>query len=428
MNPASFSAIKWRKIYRLLSLIVFVLPARALATPTQVILLRHGDNQSARNAYNLSPQGYERSILLGRLIPACFGVPTHIGVFGFNSAVAKNSASYQTAVPLAVATGVNIDIINGSGEHSRAVGQQVLHTKPYDGARAVFIWDNRKLPQLAKGLGWGAMTPIATNDYDKLVLISWSSSTSSPQVKLLSQTELIKQNCNQISQPTKLATSMESPSAGLQLNLPALLARTGKPPEKGEAMAADDIAVLHWLQRHRSPQLIANSWLLLDRNLNNFSLSLGVDMAKTTPALLRGLEPFLSIVDAAKENIKDIFKRPRPYEVDATIIPCLPKESGWSFPSGHSAYYRATAELLADLLPERRERLLHVGLMGGTSRNLCAVHYPSDVEAGQRLGEAAASQIIASDQWRRWKATASVQAELKMLRAVKQEILPIIVN
>lgn len=66
--------------------------------------------------------------------------------------------------------------------------------------------------------------------------------------------------------------------------------------------------------------------------------------------------------------------------------------------------------------------------MGGTSRNLCAVHYPSDVEAGQRLGEAAASQIIASDQWRRWKATASVQAELKMLRAVKQEILPIIVN
>jgi acid phosphatase (class A) len=151
-------------------------------------------------------------------------------------------------------------------------------------------------------------------------------------------------------------------------------------------------------------------------------------MAKTTPELLRGLAPFLALVDGAKDTIKEIYRRPRPYLADTSIRPCLPRESGWSFPSGHSAFYRAAAELLVDLLPERRQRLLAVGLSGGSSRTLCGVHYPSDVEAGQRLGEAAALQIIASDQWRRFKLTQAIQAELRKIDAVKQERLPLLIN
>ena len=188
------------------------------------------------------------------------------------------------------------------------------------------------------------------------------------------------------------------------------------------------MAILEWLQRHRSPQLIANSWLLLDRNLTNFDLALGVDMAKITPQLLRGLAPFLALVDGAKDSIKETVRRPRPYLADPRLHPCLPKESGWSFPSGHSAFYRAAAELLADLVPERRERLLAVGLTGGSSRTLCGVHYPSDVEAGQRLGEAAAQQIIASDQWRRFKLLPGIRAELQTIQAVKQHFLPQVIN
>jgi acid phosphatase (class A) len=284
------------------------------------------------------------------------------------------------------------------------------------------------LPDFAKGLGWGAMAAIAPNDYDQLVVLTWPSPTAPPQVQVLSQKELLQRPCNQTPLSAHGVPPIDPPIAGLQLDLPALLARTGRPPEQGQAKAVSDLGILLWLQGHRSPQLIANSWLLLDRNLSNFDLAVGVDMAKTTPELLRGLAPFLALVDGAKDTIKEIYRRPRPYSADTSIRPCLPRESGWSFPSGHSAFYRAAAELLVDLLPERRQRLLAVGLSGGSSRTLCGVHYPSDVEAGQRLGEAAALQIIASDQWRRFKLTPAIQAELRKIDAVKQERLPLLIN
>jgi acid phosphatase (class A) len=87
-------------------------------------------------------------------------------------------------------------------------------------------------------------------------------------------------------------------------------------------------------------------------------------------------------------------------------------------------WFRTTAELLADLIPERRERLDHVGRQGGANRVLCGVHYPSDVEAGQRIGADAALQIIASPQWRAFRQDPALQAELKRLRAVPAQALP----
>ena len=417
-----------REILSLLVMASWLLSAKAMATPAQVLLLRHGDKDSQRGDYNLSPKGLERSIQLGRMIPACFGAPTSIGVYEFDPVSAKNARSYQTAVPLAVSTGINIEMIRGSRANSLAAGQRVLHAKSFAGAKAVFIWEHRNLPDFAKGLGWGAMAPIAADDYDQLVVLTWPSASAPPQVQQFSQKELLTRPCSQIRRSPQGTTAIEPPSSGLQLDLPTLLAKTGRPPEQGQPKAISDLSILLWLQSHRSPQLIANSWLLLDRNLSNFDLAVGVDMAKTTPELLRGLAPFLALVDGAKDTIKDIYKRPRPYSADASIQPCLPRESGWSFPSGHSTFYRAAAELLVDLLPERRERLLAVGLSGGSSRTLCGVHYPSDVEAGQRLGKAAALQIIASEQWRRFKLKPAIQAELKKIDAVKQERLPLVIH
>ena len=411
-----------------LLLAAWMLTARAMATPAQVLLLRHGDKDSERGDYNLSPLGFERSMQLGRLIPACFGAPTSIGVYEFDPVTAKNARSYQTAVPLAVSTGLNINSIRGSRANSFAAGQRVLQDKSLAGAKAVFIWEHRHLPDFAKGLGWGAMAPIAPNDYDQLVVLTWPSPKAPPQVQLFSQKDLLQRPCSQAALSAQAVTRIDPPSTGLKLDLPALLARTGRPPDQGQAKAVSDLGILLWLQSHRSPQMIANSWLLLDRNLSNFDLAVGVDMAKTTPELLRGLAPFLALVDGAKDTIKEIYRRPRPYSANASIQPCLPRESGWSFPSGHSAFYRAAAELLVDLLPERRERLLAVGLSGGSSRTLCGVHYPSDVEAGQRLGKAAALQIIASEQWRRFKLKPAIQAELKKIDAVKQERLPLVIH
>jgi acid phosphatase (class A) len=212
------------------------------------------------------------------------------------------------------------------------------------------------------------------------------------------------------------------------LNPDPLSRVVGLPPAPESAAAREDLAILLWLQSARTPEMEASAWLLLERNLGSFSRALGVDMAKSTPQINAALKRFLIPVDAVMGNLKNRYQRPRPFIAESQIQPCLPREQGYSFPSGHSTWYRAASELLADLLPERRTRLVAVGSHGGNSRVLCGVHYPSDVQAGQRLGVAAAAQLIASPQWQAFKADPAVIAEVEVIRQVPERALPQLVR
>ena len=401
------------------------------ATPSQVILIRHGDKDSQRGDYNLSPKGLERALRLGRIIPGCFGTPNQIRTFELDPVSSQNSRSYQTAVPLAVATGVNIGIVMGSRTSSERYGEKVLTSKTFDGARAVFFWEHRHLPELAKGLGWNTMAPIDANDYDQLLLLSYPAGSKKPKVERLSQQELLKRACAGLTTSAPPAAQQAAPqdpgsaSAGLKLEMEQLYNAVGQPPKPQTAAAELDLGILLWLQKHRTPDQIAKSWLLLDQNIVQFDRALGIDMTKSTPTMVRGLTSFLKLVVGAKDSIKDRVQRPRPFVSHPEIQVCLPPEASWSFPSGHSTFFRSAAILLADLIPERRERLLAVGLYGGTSRNICGLHYPSDVDAGQRLGEAAALQILKSPQWQQFKQDPGVQKEIEKIRQVPATRLPL---
>ena len=51
--------------------------------------------------------------------------------------------------------------------------------------------------------------------------------------------------------------------------------------------------------------------------------------------------------------------------------------------------------VLAELRPERREALLAQGRQVGVNRVIGGVHYPSDIEAGQKLGARLAQAWLA---------------------------------
>lgn len=221
-----------------------------------------------------------------------------------------------------------------------------------------------------------------------------------------------------------VGSSGTSPAAGLQLDQRRLAAAAGRPPVLGSGAEAEDLAILRWLQRFRSPEIVAATWLLLERELTVFSGAVGSELGKATPVLNAGLKAFMAPVNGAYRVLKASEGRIRPYIAHPDLHPCLPPEDTASFPSGHAVWFRTTAELLADLLPERRERLQQLGRQGGANRVLCGVHYPSDVESGQRLGAEAARQIIASPQWRAFREDPALQAELIRLRAVPVQDLP----
>jgi len=169
----------------------------ATATPTQVILVRHAEKDRERADNNLTPKGLERAIRLGQMIPACFGTPTKIRVFQLDPITNKHGRSYQTAVPLAVNTGVNIGIFMGSKEKSRDIGELVRSSPEFDREKVVIFWQRHPLPELANGLGFSTMAPIDSEDYDPIFVLTYSGESKEPKVQRLSQNQLFRSPCNQ---------------------------------------------------------------------------------------------------------------------------------------------------------------------------------------------------------------------------------------
>lgn len=104
------------------------------------------------------------------------------------------------------------------------------------------------------------------------------------------------------------------------------------------------------------------------------------------------IEPFLKRVLNFGGKVSRMFKktylRPRPFQFDTRIHPCAPPPSGSrSYPSSHALSGHLGACVLAKLLPDQEQTILLQGQRVGDLRALAGVHFPSDVKAGQSLGQ-----------------------------------------
>lgn len=85
---------------------------------------------------------------------------------------------------------------------------------------------------------------------------------------------------------------------------------------------------------------------------------------------------------------KKIYDRPRPYDANAEIKPCIDLESSTAYPSGHTTMARAMALFISTVYPERKEALLKAADQAALNRVIGGVHHPSDIVAGKKLGDA----------------------------------------
>ena len=203
-RPDHHPELKGLLAFALLGIIASVLHgAPARSTPELVLLLRHGHKSGEEAVYNLSPQGFERAVALASLLPRCFGRLSKIRTFYLDPESSKNARSYQTAVPLAVATGVNISIDMDSLENSFRSGRHILTDPSFDGRRVVLIWEHRRLPELAAGLGWPTMAPIGDDDFDQLISLRYRPAALRPEVIHYSQSRLLadQQRCEPLPAP-----------------------------------------------------------------------------------------------------------------------------------------------------------------------------------------------------------------------------------
>jgi membrane-associated phospholipid phosphatase len=104
----------------------------------------------------------------------------------------------------------------------------------------------------------------------------------------------------------------------------------------------------------------------------------------------------IAIYDATilawKEKIK--YKRQRPGETDPSLKPVINAPLTYSFPCEHSVTAAAAATVMAYFFPEKKDSILGLARAASRSRIDAGLQFPSDVEAGWKLGEQVAQRII----------------------------------
>ncbi len=173
------------------------------------------------------------------------------------------------------------------------------------------------------------------------------------------------------------------------------------PAADGSPTQAQEIDKLLELQAHRTPQEEARCKDEADATAFIFADVLGKGFDATdlprTAALLKDAARQAKIVGGAA---KAQWNRRRPFIADARIKPCVDLEQTPSYPSGHATRGMVWALLLAEIYPEHRDALLARGREFGEDRSLAGLHYPSDVAAGQKLGEEIARRMLADPEFR----------------------------
>ncbi len=132
-----------------------------------------------------------------------------------------------------------------------------------------------------------------------------------------------------------------------------------------------------------------------------FSEALGVEISlKNTPITYNLLKKIIGDSGhLATKTAKEHYMRIRPFMFYNTHT-CTPNDEeglskNGSYPSGHTALGWSSALILAEMRPDRADKILKRGYEFGQSRVICGVHWQSDVDAGRIVGAASVARLHA---------------------------------
>jgi len=117
-----------------------------------------------------------------------------------------------------------------------------------------------------------------------------------------------------------------------------------------------------------------------------------VDVVLRTPSSWMNVAIYDATVLAWREKIK--YKRKRPHALEPSLKPVIKAPLTYAYPCEHSVTAAAAATVLAYFYPAKADSILQLAHAASQSRIDAGVQFPSDMEAGWKLGEQVAKQII----------------------------------
>jgi acid phosphatase (class A) len=177
------------------------------------------------------------------------------------------------------------------------------------------------------------------------------------------------------------------------LDLPTLLP---PPPAAGSPTERVELDQVLAAQAARTPEQAARCVQIENETLWLFgSEVLGpwfteANLPKTAAFFARVRADFIPVNRAAKA----LHPRKRPPFADDRIKPCVEFADTGAYPSGHGIQSSLWAGLLGEIFPDKANDFL---LRAATTRNfkfISGVHFPSDLAAGQAVGEAMARALL----------------------------------
>lgn len=171
------------------------------------------------------------------------------------------------------------------------------------------------------------------------------------------------------------------------------VALIGPPAKIGSPGFETQMAIVLWLQRTRTPEQV--QFVREKLNFARYTPIIGDELKEVDEEELRAaLAAIINEVRSDYDAVKAAYDLPRPFKVSDRVKPATEARPVASYPSGHATRAIVYARILSEIFPDRKEALTELGMQIGYGRVIAGVHYPMDVLAGQKLGNAYADVII----------------------------------
>ena len=194
----------------------------------------------------------------------------------------------------------------------------------------------------------------------------------------------------------------------------------GPPPAAGSPAEAADVAAYKaaaaGADTPRWRQAAEDDALDMPVVLKRYACALNADLDPArAPATVRLLTRTMADADHISRGAKTTYNRPRPFAADDPAAPLcvvIPAErrarTSSTYPSGHATLGTIWGLVLIQLAPDRAGEIAARTRFFIESRQVCRLHYPSDLRAGERLGGVIFARLQASPDY---------QADLAAARA-----------